>query len=79
MKTQKTKKEDSFQVAFDELENIVKQFEKGTGDLDESLKLYERGLELAAVCKKRLLAVENRVQEIDKKFSQDDATEEDED
>lgn len=65
----KTKKGDSFQKAFDELEHIVKRFESGTLDLDESLKLYERGLELAALCKKRLSAVENRVKEIDKKFS----------
>lgn len=65
----KTKKDDSFQESFDELEQIVKRFESGTLDLDESLKIYERGLELAALCKKRLSAVENRVKEIDKKFS----------
>ncbi|MBI4599660.1 exodeoxyribonuclease VII small subunit [Candidatus Uhrbacteria bacterium] len=64
----KTKKDQSFQEAFDELEKIVKKFEEGKLDLDESISLYERGLELAAVCKKRLAAVENRVQEIKKKF-----------
>ncbi|MEK7122369.1 MAG: exodeoxyribonuclease VII small subunit [Patescibacteria group bacterium] len=65
----KTKKDDSFQSAFDELEHIVKKFEEGKLDLDESLKLYERGLQLAAQCKKRLTAIENSVKEINTKYS----------
>lgn len=67
----KIKKDDSFQSAFDELERIVKKFEEGKLDLDESLKLYERGLELAAQCKKRLSSIENSVKEINAKFSVD--------
>ncbi len=62
-------KKDSFQDLFAELEKIVKELEHGELDLDESLKKFERGLELAATCKKRLSDIENRVVEIKKKFS----------
>ncbi len=62
-------KEESFQKSFEELEKIVHEFEKGDLDLDESLGKFERGLELAENCKKRLQDVENRVIEIKKKFN----------
>ncbi len=62
-------KEESFQQSFEELEKIVHEFEQGDLDLDESLKKFERGLELAESCKKRLQDVENRVIEIKKKFN----------
>ncbi|MDO8571389.1 MAG: exodeoxyribonuclease VII small subunit [bacterium] len=73
-----TEKEESFQKSFEELEKIVHEFEKGDLDLDESLGKFERGLELAESCKKRLQDVENRVIEIKKKFSslQEDSKEE---
>ena len=38
-------------------------------DLDEGLKKFERGLELATFCKDKLTEVENKVEEIKKKFS----------
>lgn len=76
MKT-KQKKDQSFATAFKELEEIVKKFEDGKLDLDESLEYFERGLELASVCKKYLAGVENRVHEIKKKFSSDDLFDED--
>lgn len=62
------KDKQSFQETFAELEALVREFEKGELDLDESLKKFERGLELAAVCKERLSAVENKVKEIKAKF-----------
>ena len=65
--TQK-KTSNSFQQAFTDLERIVVEFEKGDMDLDESLKKFEQGLELADFCKKRLADIENRVIEIKKKF-----------
>ncbi len=63
-----SKKQD-FASAFAELEEITKWFETEEVDLDEGLKKFERGLELAAVCKKKLSEVENRVEEIKRKFS----------
>lgn len=71
-KDMKQKKDQPFADAFKELEEIVKKFESGKLDLDESLNSFERGLELASLCKKYLGQVENRVHEIKKKFSKDD-------
>lgn len=65
----KTEKDPSFQEAFGELEQITEKFESGTLDLEESLTLYERGLVLVRICKKRVSLVENRVKEINAKFS----------
>lgn len=76
MKT-KQKKDQSFAAAFKELEEIVKKFEDGKLDLDESLEYFEHGLELASVCKKYLTGVENRVHEIKKKFSKEDLFDDD--
>ncbi|MDP2656666.1 MAG: exodeoxyribonuclease VII small subunit [bacterium] len=63
-------KKDTFKDAMEELEGIVKQFESGNLDLDESLKKFERGLELAEQCKKQLAVVENKIKEIKGKFSE---------
>ncbi len=74
----KQKKDASFASAFQELEDIVKKFEDGKLDLDESLEYFERGLELASVCKKHLAHIENKVIDIKKKFSKDELFEENE-
>ena len=63
------KKETSFAEAFQELETITAWFESAEVDLDEGLKKFERGLELANVCKKKLSDVENKVVELKKKFN----------
>ncbi|MBU0531576.1 MAG: exodeoxyribonuclease VII small subunit [Candidatus Uhrbacteria bacterium] len=63
------KKQEDFAAAFAELEKISEWFETEEIDLDEGLKKFERGLELATVCKKKLSEVENKVEEIKKKFS----------
>lgn len=75
----KIKNNPSFQEAFDELEQIAEKFESGTLDLEESLTLYERGLVLVGICKKRVSLVENRVKEINAKFSPSLSSEEMED
>ena len=62
-------KKDTFKDALEELEDIVQQFEGGNLDLDESLKKFERGLELAEQCKKQLAVVENKIKEIKGKFA----------
>tara|TARA_Y100000031_G_C8184557_1_gene368271 strand:+ start:385 stop:591 length:207 start_codon:yes stop_codon:yes gene_type:complete len=63
------KKKIDFAKAFEELEKITEWFETEEVDLDQGLKKFERGLELASVCKKKLSEVENKVSEIKKKFS----------
>lgn len=63
------KKTSSFAEAFRELEEITSWFETTEIDLDEGLKKFERGLELASVCKQKLAEVENKVVELKKKFA----------
>ena len=57
-----------FAKAFAELEDITRWFESDTVDLDEGLKKFARGLELASACREKLSQVENQVKEIKKKF-----------
>ncbi len=59
-----------FDAAYKELEDIIGWFEKGEVDLDEGLRKFERGLELARLCKNRLKEVENKVTEIKAKFDE---------
>ena len=40
--------------AIEELEKIVSQLESGEVSLDESIKLFERGMELTGICRKTL-------------------------
>ncbi len=63
-----SKKEINFAKAFEELEAITEWFERDGADLDEGLKKFERGLELAKQCKEKLSEVENKVETIKKKF-----------
>lgn len=67
-------KKPTFAEAFAELEQITEWFETADVDLDEGLKKFERGLELAKQCKGKLADVENKVVELKKKFA--DITEE---
>ncbi len=61
-------KSQNFNESFQELEKIVEDLESNKVDLEESLAKFERGLELAEQCKKRLSEVENKVVSIKKKF-----------
>jgi exodeoxyribonuclease VII small subunit len=59
----------NFAADFKELEDIVQWFENNEVDLEEGLKKFERGLELAKQCRTRLKDVENKVVAIKAKFS----------
>jgi exodeoxyribonuclease VII small subunit len=52
----------SFEESLKKLETIVDQLEKGDLPLEESLKLFEDGVGLSAVCKQELDAAEGKVQ-----------------
>jgi exodeoxyribonuclease VII small subunit len=67
--TAKEAKKINFAEAFKELEDIVQWFEASEVDLEEGLKKFERGLELAKKCRGRLAEVENKVTQIKEKFS----------
>ena len=65
----------NFAKAFEELEKITQWFDSEEQlDLDLGLKQFERGLELASELKKKLSEVENKVEEIKKKFSDSPTT-----
>lgn len=63
-----TKKVLTFAEAFAELEKLTEWFETQEVDLDEGLEKFERGLELADICKKKLSEVENKVEILKSKF-----------
>lgn len=47
---------------FEELETIVGALENDGTSLEDSLKLFERGMKLSARCSKELTRVERRIQ-----------------
>ncbi len=57
-------KTDGFEHKMDELEKIVEKLENGNLPLDESLKLFERGVQLSADSMKLLDEGEARVQKL---------------
>lgn len=57
----KTKKLD-YEAAVAELETLVERLEQGDISLEESLKLYERGVLLTRDCQEALQAAEQKVQ-----------------
>jgi exodeoxyribonuclease VII small subunit len=60
----------NFKKALDELKKINEEFDSEEVDLDEALKKFKRGLELAKKCKERLKEVENEVVKIKEKFGE---------
>ena len=47
-------KEINFEKSLDELEKVVARLESGDISLDDSIKLFERGMELTNECRKTL-------------------------
>ena len=58
----KPKDPPAFEDALEELEKIVERMEDGEPSLEESLKLFERGMHLTRQCQKALDDAEQRVQ-----------------
>jgi exodeoxyribonuclease VII small subunit len=52
-----------YEEARDELIEVVEQLEQGALDLDASLKLWERGEELARRCEEHLAGARKRVED----------------
>lgn len=50
-----------FETALAQLEALVVRMESGTLPLDESLAVYEQGVELARICQRRLDYAEQQV------------------
>jgi exodeoxyribonuclease VII small subunit len=56
--------EPRFEDAQRELEQIVERLEHGDADLDEAIKLWERGEELYKLCVARLDAAHGKIEEL---------------
>ena len=54
----------AFEAALSELEEIVQQLEAGEKSLDESLKLYERGVAALRTCHQLLDQAEQRIRKL---------------
>jgi exodeoxyribonuclease VII small subunit len=60
-----TKPEQSFESAFAELEEVVRQLEEGELSLEDAMSLYERGQALSRFCQDQLDRAELRVRQLE--------------
>lgn len=63
--------EPTFEEAQRELEQIVERLERGDVDLDDAIKLWERGEELYKLCIARLDAAQGKIEELGKRIESD--------
>ncbi|MFM9903581.1 MAG: exodeoxyribonuclease VII small subunit [Pyrinomonadaceae bacterium] len=54
--------EQSFEKSLADLEQIVTKLEDGDLPLEESLKLFEKGINISRVCRERLANAERRIE-----------------
>jgi exodeoxyribonuclease VII small subunit len=62
------KKENNFEDSLRKLQEISDSFEKGEVGLEESIKLYEEGINLAKTCYATLKEAELKVSELKKQL-----------
>jgi exodeoxyribonuclease VII small subunit len=55
-------KEPSFEEALKQLETIVGKLESGETKLEESIRLFEEGMRLSAICQKRLDEADRKIE-----------------
>ena len=78
MPTKTKKKQPDFETNLVELEGLVETLEQGDISLEESLKLFERGITLTRSCQKALQEAEQKVQILLDKNAEPEAFETDE-
>ena len=71
--SKKTAASPDFEAALAELEQIVQQLEQGELPLEESLRLFERGVLLTRHCQKALRQAEQKIRILGKAGAGDDA------
>ena len=80
VKKKTTEDTPDFEVALQELESIVERMEQGEQSLEDSLKDFERGMELSRQCQQNLKKAELRVEKmLNNNSSQQDETKSNED
>ncbi len=62
------KKDFDFAKSYEKLQKITEEFESGGLSLEDGLKKFEEGLEIANQCKEYIKNIENRIIEIKKKY-----------
>ncbi|HEB58166.1 MAG TPA: exodeoxyribonuclease VII small subunit [Gammaproteobacteria bacterium] len=62
----KSAEEPDFETALAELEQLVERMEKGELSLEDSLRDFERGVELTRLCQQALKAAEQKIQILSK-------------
>jgi exodeoxyribonuclease VII small subunit len=65
------KSQPSFAEQYAELEKIVSEFERDGIGLDEGLKKFERGLQIAGSLRKTLGEVENSIQKLKAQYHEE--------
>ena len=55
----------TYELALQELEQLISELESGQLPLDQLLSSYQRGAQLMAFCKSKLEAVENQIKVLD--------------
>ena len=51
----------SFESSLNKLEEIVKKLESGNVDLETSVELYEKGIELRKICEEKLKKIDLQI------------------
>jgi exodeoxyribonuclease VII small subunit len=64
----------AFEKSLQELEALVAKMEQGNLTLEESLRHFERGIQLTRTCQQALKEAEQKVEILMKKNGQDDIT-----
>ena len=63
-----------FEKSLDELEKIVEELQNGEISLDESIKLFERGMELTNLCRKTLESARQKITALTKEEQENGET-----
>jgi exodeoxyribonuclease VII small subunit len=64
------KTEQSFKQAFTELEQLTQELENNDAlELEKGVQLFEKGMELAKICKSKLSVMENKIINIKTKYA----------
>ena len=58
------KDKNNFETNLKKLEEIVEKLENGDVDLEESVKLYEEGMNLKKICDEKLKNIESQIKKI---------------
>lgn len=67
----------NFESNMKELENIVEQMSQNTLSLEESIKLFEKGMSLSKSCSKELTQARQKIQKIINSNTEEDVQLED--